>query len=54
MEKCKYCGKEYRENPMSHIEKLPEFIKEKIKYIVWKKYQKKKWRNWRKKGFTKV
>ena len=33
MEKCKYCGKEYRENPMSHIEKLPEFIKEKIKYI---------------------
>lgn len=33
MEKCKYCGKEYKENSIKHMDKLPEYIKEKIKYI---------------------
>ena len=33
MEKCKYCGKEYKENSIKYMEKLPEYIKEKIKYI---------------------
>jgi len=33
VEKCKYCGKEYKENSIKHMDKLPEYIKEKIKYI---------------------
>lgn len=33
MEKCRYCGKEYKENSIGYLEKLPEFIREKIKYI---------------------
>lgn len=33
MKKCKYCGKRYKENSIEHIEKLPDFIKEKIKFI---------------------
>ncbi len=33
MEKCKYCGKEYKENSIKQMDKFPEYIKEKIKYI---------------------